>query len=116
MYNIEMETFEAWLFAQPDEREWNYMDGHKCMICSFIKETSSAKDPGVGGSYYRVNGEHKPLPRFLHNRFEYGLLSTSSHGVVFSAKTMKERWLKMFPETEITIPAIVVIPKLPIQA
>lgn len=55
---ITQERFEAWLFSQPDEREYKYFNTEGCLICDFIKENTSNEAAGVGGDYYRVQSDH----------------------------------------------------------
>lgn len=40
---IQQERFEAWLFSQPDEREFDYTRSTDCVICNFFRETTAIK-------------------------------------------------------------------------
>lgn len=40
---IQQETFEAWLFSQPDERTYDYLNINNCLICNFAHETTNKK-------------------------------------------------------------------------
>jgi hypothetical protein len=62
---INRETFEAWLFAQPKGRTFDYSDTHNCLICKFYKETTNLT-ANVGGYHYDLSdGEYIEIPNWL---------------------------------------------------
>lgn len=52
---ISRERFEAYIFNQPLDRTYNYFDQRGCVLCCFIRETTSLKNPRVGGFDYYEN-------------------------------------------------------------
>lgn len=93
---INRERFEAWLFSQPRERTFNYMDGNGgCLICHFFQQTTKLA-ASVGGNYYTVAeslpaaigryiyGERETIPFWLYSlldqRERRGLTQTNSYG------------------------------------
>lgn len=62
---INRETFEAWLFTQPDERTYNFIDYSDCLLCKFIKETTNIENIRVGSTYFRVNGKCQEFDDWL---------------------------------------------------
>lgn len=63
MEPIHQEHFEAWLFNQPDEREWEYSDPFNCVVASFLKEVYHYEHVSVGsrGSPIFINRYHITL-------------------------------------------------------
>lgn len=41
------EHFEHWLYAQPDNREFNFNDVHKCVMGQYFMETGRATHDGI---------------------------------------------------------------------
>lgn len=63
MIEINRETFEAWLFAQPGGRAFKYLEGSPddktgCLLCNFLRETSSGKVYVLGSQF--LVGFHNP--------------------------------------------------------
>jgi len=111
---IHYEKFEAWLLSQSDEREFDYMDTENCLVCMFLKETTNAAKPHCGGETY-LSDYGAPvlaLPSFVRDAlsrcmldceyyiFEKNRLSDTSW---CSFAGMKKIWLKLHPESVITI-------------
>ena len=105
MNTINRETFEAWLFAQPLEREFNYMSCSNCVVSSFIKETTSYRNPSCGGSYFRLKKEEdifEPIPfeDWLNNllfraRLDEGYTNT------ISIKLLQKIYKELFPTSDL---------------
>jgi hypothetical protein len=102
---IHQEKFEAWLFSQPDEREFEYIDHRGCVICSFLKETTNAKEPMAGpylytddfGSNNEIN-KWKKLPDIYYKLLWDARFARDGNHL--NAGDMKNVWRKMFPETD----------------
>jgi hypothetical protein len=58
--------FRAWLFAQPDDRKFDYSGGKpydekKCVLCAFLAEKTEC-DFSVGGNYIWINNREFSIP------------------------------------------------------
>lgn len=101
---IHKEHFEHWLFSQAEERGFNYGDGHSCMGCSFVKETTQYKNAAFGGNTWFTDFP-KParvdIPQWLVALLhEVRIISGMG---VFTIADTKRAWAKLFPETEVNI-------------
>jgi hypothetical protein len=66
MNEINRERFEAWLFSQQKDREFDYTDLRECLICKFIRETSSLKVRMVTPGFIALEGSPSiPMPKWL---------------------------------------------------
>lgn len=72
MTEINREHFEAWLFAQPDDRPYVYGEGFPndpvgCIVCNYLREQTNEKDFVVGGSQQGIAKIEQvtPFPRWL---------------------------------------------------
>lgn len=54
MKTIERENFEAWLFAQPRERSFNFVSRGNCPIACFLRETTPHTRALVGMDHWLV--------------------------------------------------------------
>lgn len=52
---LNLEHFEAWLFAQPDDREYAYIDIYDCLISRFAKETTNVKNVHCSPEFLSYN-------------------------------------------------------------
>jgi hypothetical protein len=103
--NINKETFEAWLFSQPDDRTFDYMDNRDCLVCKYVKEVVGyKKNFSVGADYIRL---HESLfTEFTFEKWFIDLLgerynfSKHSEVSIFTFGEMKEAWLELWPDTE----------------
>ena len=103
---INQETFEAWLFAQPDERKYNYLDNNNCLICRFVKETTNIQDISAGGDYLRYNNKIFKFEGWLltimntwNPNIKAGVPSSKDFG------TVKKLYIDFFPATFASIEA-----------
>jgi hypothetical protein len=65
---INRETFEAWLFSQPDDRVIEASNGTKSFFCSFVRETTKYKGFMFGWEAAHLNSFLGPtvvLPSWL---------------------------------------------------
>jgi len=102
---IEKERFEAWLFAQPRERQFRYSSPCNCLNALFLKENTHLKQPLVGDSFfieeYKEYGsaETTPIPAWnmqLLSRF------VERNGYTTFGE-MQDRWKELWPEKPIEI-------------
>lgn len=112
MNEINRESFEAWLFSQPPEREFNYSDiKGGCAVCTFVRETTSYSEACGGSDYYGVrlknnwadvNPEIVPLPDWLKSG-SGGVLNVLERRpgplFVLTIQNMQRRYLELFPTT-----------------
>lgn len=92
---LEKERFEAWLFSQPDKREFDYLNTTGCMGCSFVKETTNINNPAFGGITWGKLDNYGDWP--LPDWFRAALISMPRF---FTAADTKSAWRKLFPEVE----------------
>lgn len=96
---INKERFEAWLFAQPDNRTWDYKNGHGCVACYFLIENVKVNGVSVGHEDFTVGYNNKrQLPKFLIKLFSP--LRTKNTQEIVSAEWLKHRWKHLFPEPQ----------------
>lgn len=93
---INREQFEAWLYAQPDSRPYNYMEGRPdskigCVLCNYIREATNIKDFIVGGTWLTANGIFNQMPQWLQQVINDG---TVQCGHTF--KYAKARYTALF--------------------
>lgn len=104
MTTINRELFEAWLFSQPREREFVYINGLSdeepgCVVCSFLRETTNIKRFAVGDTYMNIyKGESTDydavnLPTWLNELHLASLAGTPTFGAV------QDHYLQLFPNT-----------------
>lgn len=96
---LNKETFEAWLFSQPDKRKWHYCDCFDCLIASFIKETTCFTDPSVGPLEYSEFPicPDRPFPSWLVGFMEAREnLGGWNRREIITASNAKAGWTKMF--------------------
>lgn len=112
MKTIEREPFEAWLFAQPPERTFDYFDVNGgCAICAFVRETTKFKDTDGGSTTVtlKIEGLHQgvvELPDWLTNTKSLERMGIL-HSYIFESQTatnltcraMQKRYLELFPNT-----------------
>ncbi len=118
MNTINREQFEAWLFSQPDERNFAYIEGQPdaptgCLVCNFLRENTNHKHFGVSGAAegFRVGFEDC-------TKFEPWLellLRQNGFTEIFTAKYSKDTYLKLFPERA-SVEDVGVIKEATIQA
>lgn len=95
---IQQEHFEAWLFAQPNSRRWDYCDGQNCVIASFIKETTAITEPLVNSKEWWMDikdlyvKDGFPIPLWLYNTLVSG-------STIIQATHLKARYRQLFPDT-----------------
>lgn len=66
MKEISRELFEAWLFSQPKEREFNYMDNTGgCAVCAFVRETTSHANAKGGAKTVEIGNRSIQMPEWL---------------------------------------------------
>jgi hypothetical protein len=63
---INRETFEAWLFAQPDERTFDYCNPKECAMCMFVKETTNYKEVIALPGSLIIEGKTITIPEFIY--------------------------------------------------
>ena len=93
---IEQETFEAWLFAQPDERTFCYQNNTDCLCCKYMKEVHGAKYVLAGNLSIQVDGTLSTIPNFVQDT-----LLPFVHNPMFNTTTFKEvktRYRQLFPD------------------
>lgn len=100
------ERLEAWLFSQPDEREWNYTSNTKCVICSLVKETTSHnRVSAVPDRFGFKDAFEFPIPDFalrLLRQAKYDYFNSGGKSLMcpLIATNLKTNWRKLFPETQ----------------
>jgi hypothetical protein len=100
---INRERFEAWLFSQPDERMFDYMDVNGgCAVCAFIRETTQHKEAcgGVTNVWLsrsncldEVNSYH--IPNWLRST-KNGVLTAYIRTDQLFVHQMKRRYIELF--------------------
>jgi len=119
--NINQETFEAWLFSQPDDRQYDYRDNEGCLLCMFAKETSN-KRLSVAGRAFRVISDPENTFKYIDfdswlQRFMCDCVRTNlgydSVPLSEDFKTVKAIYVAMFgqPMMEIPMPELIEQPK-----
>lgn len=108
---IHKERFEAWLFSQPDERRFDYVDNRNCIGCCFLREMARFDLLSFGpDAVYDKHATRFPLPEWFTNLlrvvridnpsgFVFNPGGLSSHWITFGE--IKRAWLALFPETSI---------------
>ncbi len=91
---INRELFEAWLLSQPRERTYNYMNCNDCLLCKFIKETTSCQSVHAGGCTITINEACVTLELWLAN-----LLGGHSLRGLTDFGRIQDAYLKLFPDT-----------------
>lgn len=106
MNEINREHFEAWLFSQPLERVIEAGDGTRCVLCSFIKETtnfSRAFFAGWDKWEPEQNNAALDLPSWakkLIDRNWLKLVADFDQGKYsVTIASMQRRYLELFPES-----------------
>jgi len=105
--NINQETFEAWLFSQPDSRTYNYSDNTGCLICSFVKETTNVKKVSAGGSTLTTDGEVLAFEGWIKSFMCKNIQTEIGYwGIPISNdyKTAKAIYVAMFGQPMVEIP------------
>jgi hypothetical protein len=97
---LEKERFEAWLEQKPDDRTWDYLDIHGCVVCSFIKETSNARHVSIGPRDYTIDGgELKRIPQWLYSvLWSARKPFVADHGDIIHLQSLKDSYTKLFPQ------------------
>ena len=96
---IHQEKFEAWLFAQPSTRTFNYSDITDCLLCKFLKETTNVKQPHVGSNTYGAydfmeENQFNPMPDFV-----YKTLAKRPSRLMLDFGTIQAIYLELFPDS-----------------
>lgn len=98
---INRETFEAWLLAQPAEREFVYSQGFPkdepgCLVCNFLRENTKVKNFTVYGRYVDVEGKALGFEKWLDD-----FLFLQARGGVrpLTFGEAQADYLKLFPDT-----------------
>lgn len=103
MTEINREHFEAWLFSQPEERKFNYLDvTGGCAVCSFIRETTNFTNCAGGSDASGIDLENRfggpkvHLPEWMKccSNTTFGVLSVRP----LTIGNMRRRYLELFPE------------------
>lgn len=98
---INREHFEAWLFSQPDDRRFEYLEGQPssltgCVVCNFLREQTNITTFGVSGSQVgfrtSLDFDYIPFEPWLQN-----LLLELANPVSFDAKRAKAMYISLFP-------------------
>lgn len=102
---INKETFEAWLFSQPDDKVWNYEDNCGCVVACFIKETTNI-NPSVVPRKFRDQGKPAWFPEYINfpqwlinfedSWFQHGVDERTRLESFITAKKAKALWIDMF--------------------
>jgi len=94
------ERFEAWLFAQPPERVFDYGDVKGCALCAFVAETSGARIYAGGDQFCWVDENgflttnfpfHPDIVEAMKGRRTFG-------GAMFTIGNVQKHWRKLHPE------------------
>lgn len=105
---IETERFEAWLFAQPDNRTYSYTAIYDCLISKFIKETTNITEFWCGlteGHYYPPAKQVKwwqfwrPVTNAMRMRVDILIpeqINAVANGQGWTFGDAKKRYLKIF--------------------
>jgi hypothetical protein len=96
---INRETFEAWLFAQPRKRQFNYLgvtyeEGvTPCLFCAFLGETNN--------DFYMASvGEAQDLTKKYIKYPDWALImenEAKKANIVFYAGEMQDSYRRLFP-------------------
>lgn len=101
---INREHFEAWLYAQPDSRPYDYMEGQPdskigCVLCNYIREATNHKYFMVGGQYLTMNGTNGRMPEWTLSLVNSSVVQCGS-----TFKVVKDHYTSLFghntPEIE----------------
>lgn len=105
---IHKEHFEAWLFGQPDNREWVYTSPTSCVICCFLREQCRIEQALVNPeSWFLSSADVPDRPQIFHEwllafsrRIVCLVASKQGAGMDFTAAQAKAEWRKLWPESE----------------
>lgn len=108
MNQINREQFEAWLFSQPDERTFNYVEGYiddktGCVMCNYLREHTNLKFFIVGSRALTTKRGKNLLPTWFIDMME------RRHNCLMTAKQTKDIYLLQFPNAIVgnnDVPAI----------
>lgn len=109
MKEINRERFEAWLFSQPKDRNFDYTNPRDCAICAFLKETTNVKTVLSDSTSTEGYSTEKAVevgkvfsietPQWLDG-------GSSERGVVWAEpltiENMQKRYLELFPDSNPT--------------
>jgi hypothetical protein len=108
---INKETFEAWLFAQPRERRFIFWQSHPdsipgCLMCNFFRENFVEPVEAIGFTSFaktnvlfrRAEGR-KEFPCWLMSLIPRDFRSYDDPA--FTAGEIQDRWVKLFPQETI---------------
>lgn len=102
--NIERERFEAWLFSQPLSRMIDAANSSHCFLCSFLKETSTAK-PSMTWTDWdnRTDSKKYPIPSWALRLISREWVMEKDKGFIspVTVKEMQARYLELFPDTHL---------------
>lgn len=100
MKKINREHFEAWLFGQPLDREFDYVDCQTCAMCAFARETMKVSGY-VSASYRYLNVDHVlyATPDWMDGTGSKLRVLSIRDDSKLLVKTMQETYLKLFPNT-----------------
>jgi hypothetical protein len=97
---ITRESFEAWLFSQPDDRVFLFTSCTSCVVASFLKETTSYNTPIVTDKYF-MNGSNiqteRNLPEWLVILLEKVRLVTGKYSNYILIRNLKKVYTLQFP-------------------
>lgn len=107
MTKINREQFEAWLFAQPNNRTFNYREGKStdlvgCIICNFLREQTGVKNFKVGGHRLGIITPTDVIPftqwtsLFLLAALMAGDYDQSKHTTVITGLQAKTAYTTLF--------------------
>lgn len=96
------ERFEAWLTGLAESRTINYRSVEDCVVCSFIKETTSAQLPYTGSNdvsiIQGVWRENFRMPQWLDNLLD-DMRQCGEPSTALTKKSILAAYLKQFPES-----------------
>lgn len=99
---LHKEHFEFWLFAQPDEREWNYNSCTDCVGATFLRETTGTQT--AWGNIFYSHPEYKLESQLIPDWLQYFFRVARMSGPYLGAAHLKRVWREMFPEPTETRP------------
>ena len=104
---ITTERFEAWLSTVPDDYEIDYGSTEDCVVCQFVKATTSERFPTCGPfslnlwneSHYVGLKQSEQFPEWLYNLL-WNVRITYGGNPIITGRKLRAEWRKLFPDHE----------------